>query len=250
MAQVQLVVKTLKRLLKQQGLNYKDVADAIGLSEASVKRIFSEGSFSLDRLDAICGLMELELSDLFSEVKKQQHRISQLTEDQEKQLVANEGLFIVANSVLNRWDFETIQAVYQFTDHELIQHLAQLDRLKLIELQPGNRIKLIVDRNFNWIKYGPIQRFFEQRMQAEFLQSRFNQPGEKRVFVNGMISRSSNRLLQEKIIRLVDEFNERHSIDEELPIEERFGSSMLIAIRHWEPEFFEKKRNRPDTRRF
>ena len=156
MAQVQLVVKTLKRLLKQHGKNYKEVAEALALSEASVKRIFSEGSFSLDRLEAICGLIDLELSDLFSEVKKQQHRIYQLTEDQEKQLVANEGLFIVANSVLNRWDFEMIQSMYEFSEHELIQHLAQLDRLKLIELLPNNRIKLIVDRNFNWIKYGPI----------------------------------------------------------------------------------------------
>ncbi len=250
MAQVQLVVKTLKRLLKQHGKNYKEVAEALALSEASVKRIFSEGSFSLDRLEAICGLIDLELSDLFSEVKKQQHRIYQLTEDQEKQLVANEGLFIVANSVLNRWDFEMIQSMYEFSEHELIQHLAQLDRLKLIELLPNNRIKLIVDRNFNWIKYGPIQRFFEQKMQAEFLRSRFNQPGEKRVFVNGMLSRQSNQLLQEKILRLVDEFNERHAIDEELPLEDRFGSSMLVALRHWEPEFFEKKRRALDARQF
>jgi DNA-binding Xre family transcriptional regulator len=250
MAQVKAVVTTLKKLLKQQGKSYKDVASVLALSEASVKRLFSEGSFSLLRLNSLCDMLGLEMADLFNEAKKKQHRITELTAEQEKELVANEGLFIVANSVLNHWSFDAIQSVYRFSEHELIQYLAQLDRLKVLELQPNNRIKLIVDRNFSWIKYGPIQQFFEQKMQAEFLKSRFNQPGEKRVFVNGMLSRHSHRLLQDKILKLVDEFNEQHLVDEKLPPEERFGSSMLVALRHWEPEFFEKKRRKQDQRTF
>ncbi|MBK1887801.1 helix-turn-helix domain-containing protein [Marinobacter sp. DY40_1A1] len=40
------------------------VTDALALSEASVKRLFSEKQFSLKRLDKICALMGIEISDV------------------------------------------------------------------------------------------------------------------------------------------------------------------------------------------
>ena len=33
--------------------------------------------------------------------------------------------------------------------------------MKIIELQPGNRVKMLVAPNFDWIPNGPIQQFFE-----------------------------------------------------------------------------------------
>ena len=50
--------------LKAQGKTYRDVAVALGLTEASVKRLFSKQSFSLHRLDQVCQLLEMEITDL------------------------------------------------------------------------------------------------------------------------------------------------------------------------------------------
>ena len=44
------LIETLKKLVKARGLTYADVAARVGLSEASVKRLFSRGSFTLARL--------------------------------------------------------------------------------------------------------------------------------------------------------------------------------------------------------
>ncbi len=250
MAQTTAIVKALKQALKEQGKSYKDVAEALQLSEASIKRLFSDGHFSLKRIDCICDMLGMEITDLLAEVKKQQQQLKTLTTEQEQQLVADEALFIIANSVLNRWSFEKILATYQFTTPELIQYLARLDSLKLIELQPNNRIKLIVDRSFSWIKGGPIQQYFEKQVQNEFLRSRFNKPGEKRLFVSGMLSRHANNLLQQKMQRLIDDFNDQALLDENLTTDERFGTSLIVAMRHWEPSFFDKRRRKPDERRF
>jgi DNA-binding transcriptional regulator LsrR (DeoR family) len=43
------LVAALKRLLRKQGITYKGVADSLGISEPSVKRMFSRGTFTLDR---------------------------------------------------------------------------------------------------------------------------------------------------------------------------------------------------------
>jgi hypothetical protein len=49
MSQSQAMIQTLKKVIRQQDKTYKDVAVALQLSEASVKRLFAEKTFSLER---------------------------------------------------------------------------------------------------------------------------------------------------------------------------------------------------------
>lgn len=249
MAQKHAIVKALKTALKHHGSTYADVARYLDISEASVKRLFSEETFSLERLDQICQMMEIEISDLLIQFKDET-KIRALSIEQEKQLVADIPLLLVANSVLNRWSFEDIATHYVFSQTELIQHLAKLDRLKLIHLLPSNRIKVLVDRNFSWLPNGPINTFFEARVREEFFKSRFNQPGEKRLSMIGMLSRESNAIVQRKLDKLSEEFHTLHYQDEKLPREEKFGTTVVVGMRVWEPEVFEHYRRTPDKRKF
>ena len=41
------IIQVLKRSLKTKGLTYKDIAKRVGLSEASVKRVFAANTFTL-----------------------------------------------------------------------------------------------------------------------------------------------------------------------------------------------------------
>ena len=64
MSQTRELIKTLKMALKAQGKTYADVAVELGLTEASVKRLFSQQSFSLSRLDQVCHMLDIEITDL------------------------------------------------------------------------------------------------------------------------------------------------------------------------------------------
>lgn len=249
MSQSTALIKALKKCLKMNNLTYADVAVAIELSEASVKRLFSEESFSLKRLDQICEFLGMEMSDLL-EMVRQSNQISSLTIAQEKEIIEDLPLLVVANSALNRWSFADILATYHFSETELIQYLAKLDRLNLIELLPGNRIKLLVDRNFSWQKNGPIQGFFEEILVNEFFNYRFDQPSDHRQFLVGMLSKASNLTFQRKLDQLAEEFHRLHIEDEKLPVKERFGTSVVTGMRRWEPLVFEKMRREKDIRKF
>ena len=174
MAQTREIINTLKKALKAQGKTYADVAVAIGLTEASVKRLFAQQSFSLARLDQVCQLLDIEVSDLIQLMNEQRQSSQQLTVEQEKELIGNMKLLIVAVSVLNRWTMDDILSWYTISEHECVRHLAKLDRLKIIELLPGNRIKLLVAPNFSWLENGPIQFFFQKKIGQEFFNTRFN----------------------------------------------------------------------------
>ena len=58
------LVEVLKRELRTRGVTYAQVARKLGLSEASVKRMFSRREFTLKRLDQVCQLTHSDFSDL------------------------------------------------------------------------------------------------------------------------------------------------------------------------------------------
>jgi transcriptional regulator with XRE-family HTH domain len=135
------IVAELKRALRARGLTYAQVAKHLQLSEASVKRLFAAGDLSLERLDLICELAGLELSELVEEMQRQATPINQLTLAQEQEVVADSKLFLMTWLVLNRWQLDDIVRVYDFTRREALRYLIKLDRLRIIELQPDNRTR-------------------------------------------------------------------------------------------------------------
>jgi hypothetical protein len=163
MAHTAALVEVLKRELKTRGVTYADLAKQLRLSEASVKRMFSRRDFTLRRFDEICRHAQIDFSELARAMVRDETLISHLTPEQEKEIVADRKLFLVAVCALNQVTFDQIVETYAISTAECVQLLARLDKLKFIELQPGNRIKLLVSRTFSWLPDGPIQRFFNDQ---------------------------------------------------------------------------------------
>lgn len=247
MAQIPALVTALKKQLKASGLTYADVAQALDLSEASVKRLFADQHFTLERLEGILALVGLEITDLLEVVHRDRHRLEQLTVEQEEQIARDLELLIVAVSVIHGFTFEELLTFYNFSEHLLIQKLAALDRLKLIDLLPGNRIKLRIAPNFRWIANGPIQQFFLGRVQEDFFNSRFDQNTEKLLVLNGLCSHATNQEIQERMQNFVTEISQLAKSDATLPLGQKFGNTLVLAIRQWQYSLFEGFVN-PDYR--
>lgn len=241
MAQTSLIITTLKHTLKSHGKTYADVARYLELSEASVKRLFAQQTISLKRLDQICKMLEMEITDLIQLVNDSTARqITELTDEQEKEVVSDMALLLVTISVIHNWTIEDILGQYNLTEVDCIKHLAKLDRLNIIELLPNNKIKIKISPNFKWRKNGYIQRFFRENIEAEFFHSRFNQSQEKLIVLNGMLSQESNAIFQRKLERLAREFDEMTKDDSTLPLNKRFGYTSVLAIRDWRFSIFDR----------
>jgi transcriptional regulator with XRE-family HTH domain len=242
MAQTTALIQTLKKQLKAQGKTYVDVAEALDLSEASVKRLFSEQNFTLQRLEKVSQLAGLELTELFRLLAKEQQRLTQLTREQEQEIASDLELLLVAVSVINGFSYNDILSLYELTEHQCIQKLAQLDRLSIIDLLPNNRIKLRVDPNFTWLPNGPIQQFFQQKVEQDFFRSRFDKQHEKLIVLNGVMTPETNIAMQKKMERLAEEFNHLIQDDASQPMQSKHGNTMVIAIRQWQYSLFKSYR--------
>lgn len=234
MAQTALLINVLKKALKSHGKTYADTARYLKISEASVKRAFSQKSFTLQRLDEICQMIGIEFTDLLQMLKDSAAApISGLTLEQEQEIVSDLELLLVSIYVLNRWTFEQIVDHSGMPDTQCIKHLAHLDRLKMIELLPKNRIKLLVAPNFKWRENGPIQQLFLKKLQSDFFNSRFSKEQEKLIVINGMLAPSSMSVFNRKMEHLAKEFDELSSGDAGLPFNERNGTTVVLAMRPW-----------------
>lgn len=238
MAQIPLIIDIVKKQLRAQGKTYADVAAQLNLSEASVKRLFAEQNFTLARLEAVALMLGYDLTELMALVSQTQQQLTELSVEQEKEIANDLGLLLVTVCVMNRYSFEDIIEDYSLSETECIQKLAKLDRLKLIELHPKNRIKLLISPNFKWRKRGPIQQFFQRHIQQEFFKSNFDKDTEKLSVLNGMLSMQSIKELQKKMQRLGDDFNQLIIDDADKHFKEKLGISLVMAERQWNFSIF------------
>jgi transcriptional regulator with XRE-family HTH domain len=243
MSELSTLLNVVKRNLKSQGITYRDLASKLKLSEQSVKRMFSSRKMSLDRLMEIAKFLGCSLAELAQEAAAERERIKTLTLEQEKLLVSDTRLLLTAVCVLNHMSMADIVQDYRMTEQECLQRLVQLDRLRLIELFPGNRIRLIISRDFDWLPHGPIKQFFRTQAQDDFLLSTFEKPGESMLFVHGMFSETAFSQLHAEIQKLRKRFAELH--DESIPttLDKKYGASLLLAARRsWIPATFRELR--------
>ena len=232
------LVDTLKRLLKARGITYSDLAGRIGMSEASVKRMFSQKNFTLQRLDDILSASGIEFDEL-SAAQSAPALISQLTMAQEREIIGDPRLLVVAVSAMNQIGFDDIVRFYAMSEAEVTGYLLRLDRIGFLELMPNNRVKLLIARTFGWIPNGPIQAYFRHEAAADYLNSRFDGEDEVLRLVNVMLTRQSGAALLERLKQVASEFSQQHQHETRLPLEQRHAISFIVAARPWVPKAFQ-----------
>lgn len=233
MSQTRQITTALKKYLKQKGITYAQLAAQLGLSEASVKRLFSESSFTLKRLESICGVLELDFYELARLARGQSELAAELSEAQETALAADARLLSVFYLLLSQWHPDEIRRQFDISEAELVKLLVQLDRLRLIELRANNRIRLLTHTTLQWRIGGPIRKLYQTRVIAEFLQADFGKVSESLRFETKELSPASQAVMQRKLTRLAAEFAELAEIDAALPSADRHGVAMLLAVRPW-----------------
>ncbi len=238
MARTKQIVDAIKVALKQQGITYRVLAQKLAVSESTVKQMFANGNFSLNRLDAICELLELDITALLELSESLEDRVTALSLEQEQALIEDKKLLVVAYCLVNHWKVHEIVARYQISDTEIVTLLARLDKMRLIELQPNNRVRLIMANNFSWNPNGPIEKYFRSIVQTEFFNSTFEEDGALRVVKNGVLTVKSHADLRNRLKMLDAFFDELSEQERKLPASERKGITMILAIRNWHVSIF------------
>lgn len=227
------LVSALKKELKSAQMTYADLARGLGMAESSVKRMLAKGDMALSRIDAICRVLKLDFAELARRVADAQPLLSELTQEQEKAVVADKKLLLCAICVLSQWTLEQISSQYRLSEADCIKYFAQLDRIGIIELRPLNRYRLKVAKGFRWRPHGPVMQYFRKHVADDYYSGGFDGEGELLMLVHGQISPGQASSFVERLQRVGQDFAQQHLQDQKLQAAQRRPYTLVVGMRSW-----------------
>lgn len=233
MSTSQALIDRIKAELKSAGLTYAALARELGMAESSVKRMLARGDMPLSRVDEICRVLKTDFSELARQVADIKPQRNELTLEQERAVVADRKLLLMAICCLSQWTFEQMVTTYQFSDADCVKYLTQLDRLGIIELRPMNRYRLQVAKTFRWRAHGPVMGYFREHVIGDYYSGGFDGEGELLMLVHGQIGRSLAELFNERLQRVAQDFAHQHLADQKLAPEHKRPYTLVIGMRSW-----------------
>jgi transcriptional regulator with XRE-family HTH domain len=234
MSSTHALIQVIKAELKAAGLTYAALARELGMAESSVKRMLARGdSLPLSRVDDICRVLKTDFAELSRQVADAAPLRRELTLEQEKAVVADRKLLLMAVSMLSQWTMEQVVATYRVSEAEAIKYMAQLDRLGIIELRPMNRYRLKVAKTFRWRPHGPVMQYFREEVVNDYFSGGFEAEGELLTLVHGQIGRSLATLFNERLQRVAQDFAQQHLADQKLPADQKRPYTLVLGMRSW-----------------
>lgn len=231
------LIAALKAELKSAQVTYADLADALGMSESSIKRMFAKADMPLSRIDDVLRVLKMDFADLARQVAEAQPLRHELTLEQERAVVADRKLLLMAICVLSQWSAEQIVASYQINEAECEVYLRLLDRLGVIELRDDSRnsrrYRPKLAKTFRWRPDGPVMRFFREQVIDDYFAGGFDGPGETLMLVHGQVAPAAARGFVERLQRIGQDLAQQHLADQRLDEGERQPVTLLVGMRAW-----------------
>ena len=226
------IVETLKKALKARGLTYAELAKRLHVSTPTIKRLFSEHSFTLERLEQVLRVLEMDFYEV-AKLSRGGNGGGELSHEQEAALAKDARLFSIFWLITNEWRFDEIAAEFRISAAQLTTYYARLDRLGLVEWRPGNAARLKVPKHYVWRRGGPLRKAYGLRVINEFMRARFDSPVDAFHFEALELTSESAVMLKRRLERLAAEINELVEADAAAPAKRRIALGVLLAARPW-----------------
>lgn len=234
------VINALRKTLKSKGLTYKEIAEQIDLSESSVKRLFSDGTFTLERFIEICNVIGVSLLDLAKIADSQEvEMFHEYTIEQEKFFAKNLKYLAYFDQLLKMGSPKRVALVHSISKQQTSDFLSKLEKVGLIEWLPNDKVKFLTPREVVWRKNGELRKLLLESAKTEFLMSDFVNEFEFFKFSISDLSDSSIRRFRLKLEDLVREFGKEASFDKLLN-EKSKKVGLLVGMRPWNLSVLEK----------
>jgi transcriptional regulator with XRE-family HTH domain len=238
----QLLVGTLKKALKLKGITYQKLAKLLDISETTVGRIFSEGTFTLERFLKILEVIGIPLQELLSMQEIEMEGRSQtLTLEQEKFFVKNLNYLAFAILLIKFEKPQKVADAYNLSKETMYKILGQLEKLGLINWLPGDEVRILVSRRTMFLKDGPLSTLLDRQEIAAFVDNDFKGPNEFEYFSIFYLSERAQKILHAKMEELSKEIGKEMDLEALLKVpSEQVG--IYMAIRPFEDPFIENLR--------
>lgn len=241
------IVDRLKQILRTKNVSYRMLAKGLGMSEAAMKRAFSEQAFSLKRLEEICNYLKISTRDLLAADLSIQPLGRMLSEEQELLLASDEKLMCFFYLIAASHSLSYVKSRYRFSDSEITRYLLALDRSQLIRLDAHNKFKILVDQDFHWRDGGMLEAYYSREIRRDFIDHSFAGARDGELVVAGLLSTSSLETVRKRLKALEDDVREMIRLDTKYRDDKMANITLYCAYRPWALPMMKKYRKTKAT---
>lgn len=234
----------LHDLLRRRGLRHEDIAARLDVTVRTVTRWFTADGLDTRILDQLCGLVDISFFELCRlAAKRAEPRITQLTVEQE-QVLADEPLeSYLFTRILGGWTAQEMRREVEMPEAMLVEGLLRLQKIGLIDLLPGNEIRLRTENDIEWRPNGPMARWTNKWLNWALSDVDVSEPGAIWQVDGLKLSAASLAQLRREFRKLLLKARELSEADRRAHGEDRDWHVLVMATRplamppiaEWEP---------------
>ena len=147
----------LRAFLKRRGKTYPDVAEQLGVSVPTVKRILNKEELSLSRIVSLCDWLDIDLATLESWVQKEHTEEGQFTEEQEL-FLSSDPRYLAFFYQMYDHSVEEIAKTHGLNQASVDRYLLRLEQHGLVTVNTAGVARPSFREQPRWIERGPLVR--------------------------------------------------------------------------------------------
>ncbi|MCW8345466.1 helix-turn-helix domain-containing protein [Vibrio sp. ZSDZ65] len=143
------ICKEIKQRLKQSGWSYKNIAEQLGTSEVSIKRLLNgQSHLSVSKLNEICELIKVPLSKVITTAEDAIKTVSLFTSEQDSAFYDKPELYTIFHEIVNEnANSSQLMTVFNLNEPSTYLYLRSLEKLNLIKMLKGSDFVLQVPKS-------------------------------------------------------------------------------------------------------
>lgn len=220
--------EALKREMRKENRTYAQLAEHLDISEATIKRAFSKKTMTTERLCQTCDFLGISLKYLLGSAKFS--RTKKLNPDQEYFLAEHVQHFLFLYYLLNSWSIPDAADQLSFPLDEARKIVKDLEAIKVLQRTKADDFQLLIDRDYQWSKEGPLENFFQTMLIPHFVQ--YKAQGSH-FFLAGELSEASASKLAVHLRAVIEEFKTTASFDCKLPKANSKSYGLYLNLKPW-----------------
>lgn len=156
----QLLVNTIKRVMRNQGFQYEDLAKVLDLSLPSVKRIMSQGDLTFERLERIAAWLGLGVFQLLSLAQQGGAQWYEFTEVQDRFFASHPECFYFFIMIVVGKPVDELMKKYNLSREQVEKMFRKMENVDLVKISPSGQARVVSRGPYNWRKGGAMEKKF------------------------------------------------------------------------------------------
>lgn len=149
-------------------MTYADLAGRMAVSEPTIKRLFIERDCKFSRLESICHLLDLSVSEVLEIAEREEEPVLTLSRETEQALANAPALFHVYLLLRDDMPPAEIASVYGLEETDLHLYVRDLERLGMVSMGVNGQVSPTSTAPLQLSADGPLQQRHAE-LNIEFL---------------------------------------------------------------------------------